>query len=55
MTYDFKCPQCGSFGEVTASIHETPELKCICGTQMVKVITAPALTFRGSGWGREAR
>ena len=55
MTYDFKCGKCGSIGQVNASIHETPALQCVCGEPMVKVILPPAVSFRGTGWGREAR
>jgi putative FmdB family regulatory protein len=54
--YDFKCPKCGSFATRTQSITApTPKVKCVCKTQMVKVIHSPAVSFRGTGWGREAR
>jgi putative FmdB family regulatory protein len=53
--YDFKC-DCGKTSTITISIADVDNFKttCICGKPMVRLISAPVVTFKGSGWGKDA-
>ena len=52
--YDFKCPKCGETRTQTISIHASEfKATCKCGQEMVKIIPVPAVTFRGTGWGKD--
>lgn len=49
--YEYKCHQCGKsfelrrkFSDAPLSVHEG------CGGELEKVLSAPALQFKGSGW-----
>jgi putative FmdB family regulatory protein len=43
-TYDYRCPDCGSFEIRLAMGSATPELPCpVCGEQSVRIYTAPHL------------
>jgi len=49
--YEYKCLQCGKsfelrrkFSDAPLTVHEG------CGGQLEKVLSAPALQFKGSGW-----
>jgi putative FmdB family regulatory protein len=49
--YEYKCKKCGEIFEVIQKISEPPLTKCIkCGGPVVKIISPPALQFKGSGW-----
>jgi putative FmdB family regulatory protein len=49
--YEYKCSKCSSLYEVIQKIDEPPLKKCLkCGAPVFKVISAPALQFKGSGW-----
>jgi putative FmdB family regulatory protein len=49
--YEYKCSKCGSVFEVIQKVTETPLKKCLkCGAPAQKVISPPALQFKGSGW-----
>jgi putative FmdB family regulatory protein len=49
--YEYKCSKCGSAFEVIQKISELPIKKCPqCGGSVKKVISAPALQFKGSGF-----
>lgn len=51
--YDYKC-ECGEKACVTFSIKvEERRQVCKCGKEMKPVFTAPAVTFKGSGWGKD--
>jgi putative FmdB family regulatory protein len=53
--YDFKCSECGLLAEIVASIDETPVVTCPdCDLLMGKVFSAPVVTFKGEGWGKDA-
>ncbi len=49
--YEYKCHQCGEKFEVRQRISEDP-LKTheACGGELERLISAPALHFKGSGW-----
>ena len=49
--YEYKCHQCGEKFEVRQRISEEP-LKTHenCGGEVERLISAPALHFKGSGW-----
>lgn len=54
--YDYKCPECHIIHPVEHSVHEDFEMTCVlCKVPMRKVYSSPAITFNGTGWGREAR
>ncbi len=51
--YDYKC-SCGATRTTTLSIKETEHQQiCHCGSQMVRVYGIGAVTFKGSGWGKD--
>jgi putative FmdB family regulatory protein len=60
-TYEYYCPVCESTKTVTRSIHEDElNVYCdVCKNAGRKVIisrqySAPAITFKGTGWGKDA-
>lgn len=49
--YEYSCDSCGGSLEVLQRLSEAPLSKCpLCGGSLHKVISAPALQFKGSGW-----
>jgi len=54
-TYQYKCETCEQTVSQVVSINEesnTP--KCLeCDKDMLRVFSAPSLTFKGSGWGSD--
>jgi len=49
--YEYKCQKCGASFEVLQKINDLPLKKCPqCGGTLVKVISPPALQFKGHGW-----
>jgi putative FmdB family regulatory protein len=56
-TYEYRCTACGREFEVMHGVHGTGPEKCeVCGGALRKMISAPAVHFKGSGWaGKDAR
>ena len=49
--YDYKCPKCKAFQVVVHDFHASDTYECVdCGNLMERVISAPAVIFRGSGF-----
>jgi putative FmdB family regulatory protein len=49
--YEYKCLACGSSFEVLQKVSEPRLKKCPkCGGLLKKVLSAPAIQFKGSGW-----
>lgn len=49
--YEYRCTECGESVEVLQRVGEPPVSECPrCGGSMTKLLSAPALQFRGSGW-----
>jgi putative FmdB family regulatory protein len=49
--YEYRCKNCGASFEVFQKVNETQLKKCInCGGELEKVISPPALQFKGKGW-----
>lgn len=49
--YEYKCSKCHSVFEVIQKVGAPPLNKCLkCGASVHKVISPPALQFKGSGW-----
>ncbi len=49
--YEFECQKCNSHIEVFQKITDKSPTKCAkCGGKLEKVISAPAIQFKGSGW-----
>jgi len=49
--YEYKCSKCKTKFEVIQKVAEPPLKKCIkCGGAVTKIISAPAIQFKGSGW-----
>ena len=49
--YEYKCSACGSSFEVLQKVNEPRLKQCPkCGGQLKKVLSAPAIQFKGSGW-----
>lgn len=49
--YEYKCLACGSSFEVLQKVNEPRLKKCPkCGGQLNKILSAPAIQFKGSGW-----
>lgn len=48
--YDWDCEKCGTVKDVPAGIKEMKKTCKECGSLMRRMISSPALRFRGSGW-----
>ena len=49
--YEYRCTSCGEHTEAKQHVGDPPLSKCPrCGGALEKVISAPALRFKGSGW-----
>jgi putative FmdB family regulatory protein len=49
--YEYRCQSCGERTEVLQHVGDAPLSQCPkCGGAVEKVISAPALQFKGSGW-----
>jgi putative FmdB family regulatory protein len=49
--YEYVCSQCGRRCEVVQKVSDPPLKKCkSCGGALKKVISAPAIKFKGNGW-----
>jgi putative FmdB family regulatory protein len=52
--YDYKCRVCADIITVSHSVNDKPTVLCgKCDSKRVKVFSAPALEFKGSGWGKD--
>jgi len=49
--YEYQCKDCNERHEIIQSISETPLTHCPkCGGEMKKLISSPAIQFKGSGF-----
>jgi putative FmdB family regulatory protein len=49
--YEYVCQSCDHRFEVKQSIKDDPITSCIrCGQEVRKLISSPAIMFKGSGW-----
>ena len=49
--HEYKCSQCHTKIEVLQKAKDNPLLKCKkCGGPLVKLISSPAIQFKGTGW-----
>lgn len=49
--YEYECEKCQHRLEVLQRFNERPLKKCAkCGGRLHKVLSAPGLVFKGSGW-----
>ena len=49
--YEYRCTSCGERTEAQQHVGDPPLSKCPrCGGALERVISAPALRFKGSGW-----
>lgn len=49
--YEYRCEQCGKVFEVIQKFSDAPlETHQECGGKVERLISAPALQFKGSGW-----
>jgi putative FmdB family regulatory protein len=49
--YEYVCCQCGQHLEVVQKVSDPPLRKCrSCGGALKKLISAPAIQFKGNGW-----
>ena len=48
--YEYQCGRCGRF-EVIRKFSDEPLTKCpTCGAEIQKLMSAPAIQFKGTGW-----
>lgn len=48
--YEYLCPKCGRF-EVIRKFSDEPLTACpTCGAEIQKLLSAPAIQFKGTGW-----
>jgi putative FmdB family regulatory protein len=54
-TYDYRCTECDQTATVSVKITENPSVPvCVaCGVTMVRVFGLGAVTFKGTGWGKD--
>ena len=49
--YEYECRKCQAHTEAFQKVSDKPLTKCKkCGGRLEKVISAPAIQFKGSGW-----
>jgi putative FmdB family regulatory protein len=49
--YEYQCGDCGERIEVIQKLSDPIEAQCPkCGAAMKKLMSAPAIQFKGSGW-----
>ena len=49
--YEFECKKCKAHSEVFQKLNDKPPTKCRkCGGRLERVLSAPAIQFKGSGW-----
>jgi putative FmdB family regulatory protein len=49
--YEYQCHKCKTQTEVFQKVSDKPLIKCEkCGGRLEKLISAPAIQFKGSGW-----
>jgi putative FmdB family regulatory protein len=49
--YEYVCGQCGRRCEVVQKVSDPPLKKCrSCGGMLKKILSAPAIQFKGTGW-----
>ena len=49
--YEYECKKCKAHIELFQKISDKPPTKCRkCGGRLEKVVSAPAIQFKGSGW-----
>lgn len=54
--YDYACTDCGRVIEVVHGVHGHGPQACeTCGGPMKKLLSTPAVHFKGSGWAKKDR
>jgi putative FmdB family regulatory protein len=49
--YEYECTHCGCRSELVQKVNDPPLRKCKkCGGALKKLISSPAIQFKGSGW-----
>lgn len=49
--YEYQCKKCNAHMEVMQKFSDKPLVKCRkCGGRLEKLLSAPAIQFKGSGW-----
>jgi putative FmdB family regulatory protein len=49
--YEYECTKCKSHTEAFQKLSDKPLTKCKkCGGRLEKILSAPAIQFKGSGW-----
>jgi len=49
--YEYQCSGCGDVFEVLQKFSDEPLTECVkCSGQLEKLISPPAIQFKGSGW-----
>jgi putative FmdB family regulatory protein len=49
--YEYECTKCGCRSEVVQKVSDPLLRKCTkCGGSLKKLISSPAIQFKGSGW-----
>ncbi len=54
--YEYVCNNCGHRMEVMHGVHDRGPASCaVCGGQVRKAFSAPAVVFKGTGWAKKER
>jgi hypothetical protein len=54
--YTYKCIPCDSTEVIDHGMYDSPEILCKkCKSKMTKIPGVGAVSFRGTGWGKDAR
>src|SRR5436309_14759072 len=52
--YDYQCQKCGHVVEVMHGVNDRGPQHCErCGGEMRKLLSTPAIVFKGSGWAKK--
>ena len=50
-TYEYRCSECGHQFEISQRMSDEPLTECeVCGGQLSKMLFAPAIHFKGTGF-----
>jgi putative FmdB family regulatory protein len=49
--YEYRCKKCGAHSEVLLKLSDKQPSRCrVCGGRLEKLISSPAIQFKGEGW-----
>ena len=55
--YEYRCHSCDNTAIIRATINQTPQPpQCdVCQASMIRLWSAPGVSFKGTGWGKDGK